>query len=232
MNRVLAAARLQVVHPLVILGIPWLVVGISFAINVAIWGLAGLRDVPEAGFTGGVLALYITVCVVFVQAVTQLLPFAMGVSLSRRTYWLGVSLVGVLSALGYGIALAVLDAIGDATDGWGVGLSFWAPEPMQADNFFLQVLVSGAPMLAFIFSGIGMGVVVKRWGPNGLWALALAALLLFGGLAVLITGLGAWTTVGDWLGDRSLATLSIGLPLVVGAVVAALSFAGIRRVVP
>lgn len=232
MNRVLAAARLQVVHPLVILGIPWLVVGISFAINVAIWGLAGLRDVPDAGFTGGVLALYITVCVVFVQAVTQLLPFAMGVSLSRRTYWLGVSLVGVLSALGYGIALALLDAIGDATDGWGVGLSFWAPEPMQADNFFLQVLVSGAPMLAFVFSGIGMGVVVKRWGPNGLWALALAALLLFGGLAVLVTGLGAWSSVGGWLGDRSLATLSIGLPLVIAAVVAALSFAGIRRVVP
>ena len=50
MNRVLAAARIQVVHPAVIFGIPWLVVGISFAINVAIWGLAGLRDVPDAGF--------------------------------------------------------------------------------------------------------------------------------------------------------------------------------------
>jgi hypothetical protein len=232
MNRVLAAARIQVVHPAVIFGIPWLVVGISFAINVAIWGLAGLREVPDAGFTGGVLALYITVCVVFVQAVTQLLPFAMGVSLSRRTYWLGVALIGVLSALGYGIAIAALDAIGDATDGWGVGLSFWAPEPMQADNFFLQVLVSGAPMLAFIFSGIGMGVVVKRWGPNGLWALALLALLLFGGLAVLVTGLGAWPEVGGWFADRSLLSLSVGLPLVIGAVVAALSFAGIRRVVP
>lgn len=232
MNRVLAAARLQVVHPAVILGIPWLVVGISFAINVAIWGLAGLRDEPGAGFTGGVLALYITVCVVFVQAVTQLLPFAMGVSLSRRTYWLGVALVGVLSALGYGIALAALDAIGDATDGWGVGLSFWAPTPMQADNFFLQVLVSGTPMLAFIFSGIGMGVIVKRWGPNGLWALALLLLVLIGGLAVLVTGLGAWTTVGSWLADRSLVTLSVGLPLVIGLAVAALSYAGIRRVVP
>jgi hypothetical protein len=232
MNRVLAAARMQVVHPAVILGIPWLVVGVSFAINVAIWAVAGLRDVPGAGFTGGVLALYVTVCVVFVQAVTQLLPFAMGVSLSRRTYWLGVTLVGVLSSLGYGIALAALDAIGTATDGWGVGLSFWVPQPLQADNFFLQVLVSGAPMLAFVFSGIGMGVVVKRWGPNGLWALALALLLLVGGVAVLLTGLGAWAQVGGWLGDQSLLTLSVGLPLAIGAVVAALSFTGIRRVVP
>src|SRR3712207_7006774 len=48
---------------------------------------------------------YTTLFRSFVQALTQMLPFAMGVSLSRRAYWLGTALVGVLSALGYGIAL-------------------------------------------------------------------------------------------------------------------------------
>jgi hypothetical protein len=232
MNRVLAAARLQVVHPQIILGIPWLVVCISFAINWAVWRVADLRNEPEAGFTGGVLVLYITVCVVFVQAFTQLLPFAMGVRLSRRTYWLGVALVGVLSALGYGIALAALTAIGDATDGWGVGLNVWAPEPMNVDDFFLQVLVSGIPMLAFIFAGIGIGVVFKRWGPNGLWALSILTTLLLGGLAVLLTALQAWRDIGGLLADQSLLTLSVGVPLAVTVAVAVLSFGGIRRVVP
>ncbi len=51
MNRALAAARLQVVHPAIILGIPWLIAGISFAINWAVWQLAGLRDEPGASFT-------------------------------------------------------------------------------------------------------------------------------------------------------------------------------------
>jgi hypothetical protein len=232
MNRVLAAARLQVVRPQIILGIPWLVVGISFAINWAVWVLADLRNEPGAGFTGGVLALYVTVGVVFVQAFTQVLPFAMGVSLSRRSYWLGVVLIGVLSALGYGVALAALSAIGDATDGWGVGLSFWAPEPMNVDSFLLQVLVSGVPMLTFVFAGIGIGVVFKRWGPNGLWALSILATLLLGALAVLLTALGAWRDIGAWLADQSLLTLSVGVPLAITAVVAALSFGGIRRVVP
>ena len=232
MNRVLAAARIQVVHPLMIFGIPWLVVGISFAINWAIWGLAGLRDEPGAGFTGGVLALYITVAVVFVQAVTQLLPFAMGISLSRRAYWLGIALVGGLTALGYGIAIAALSAIGDATDGWGVGLSFWAPLPVNVDNFFLQVLVSGVPMLGFIFAGIGIGVVFKRWGSNGLWALAILAVLLSGGLSVLVTAMNGWRDIWNWLVDQSLVTLSVGVPLAIALAVAALSFAGIRRVVP
>jgi hypothetical protein len=232
MNRVLAAARLQVVRPQIILGIPWLVVGISFAVNWAVWVLADLRNEPGAGFTGGVLALYVTVGVVFVQAFTQVLPFAMGVSLSRRSYWLGVVLIGVLSALGYGVALAALSAIGDATDGWGVGLSFWAPEPMNVDSFLLQVLVSGVPMLTFVFAGIGIGVVFKRWGPNGLWALSILATLLLGALAVLLTALGAWRDIGAWLADQSLLTLSVGVPLAITAVVAALSFGGIRRVVP
>ena len=64
---------------------------LSFAINLAIWHLtpAGAQD---GGFTGGVLALYITAMIVYVQAVTQLLPFAMGLSLSRRTFYLGTAL--------------------------------------------------------------------------------------------------------------------------------------------
>ncbi|MGK5111606.1 MULTISPECIES: hypothetical protein [unclassified Geodermatophilus] len=232
MNRVLAAARLQVVHPLVIFGVPWMVVGISFALNVAIWGLADVAQHDPNNFTGGVTALYITVCVVFVQALTQLLPFAMGVSLSRRTYWLGTALVGVLSALGYGIALAVLNEIGQATGGWGVDLNFWVPTPMLVDNFFLQVLVSGAPMLALIFTGIGIGVVFKRWGSNGLWTLVILSVLFSGGLAVLATGLNAWGDVWRWLTDQSTGTLAIGIPVAIAAVVAALSYGGIRRVVP
>src|SRR5205085_1959252 len=40
MNRVLAAARLHLVHPLVGLGVPWLVGGISFAMNWLIWHFA------------------------------------------------------------------------------------------------------------------------------------------------------------------------------------------------
>ncbi|SDF55807.1 hypothetical protein SAMN05660485_03631, partial [Blastococcus fimeti] len=75
MNRVLQAARLHLIHPLVILGIPWLVVGISFAINAAVWHLTPAGE-DDGGFTGGILALYITVLVVYVQAVTQLLPFS------------------------------------------------------------------------------------------------------------------------------------------------------------
>jgi hypothetical protein len=232
MNRVTAAARLHLINPLVMVGIPWLVVAISFAINVAVWGLADLRDEPGTGFTGGVLALYVTVMVVFVQAVTQLLPFAMGISISRRTFYLGTVLVAGVSALGYGVAIAALVEIQGATDGWGVGLNFWAPVGLDVDNFFFQVLASGAPMLAFIASGIGMGVAHKRWGQNGIWGLIVGLVLLLGGLAVLATWLEAWGSIGTWLTDQTPVTLAVGLPVALAVAIGGLSWGGLRRVVP
>jgi hypothetical protein len=231
MDRVLKAARLHLIHPLVILGIPWVVVAISFAINVAIWSLTPAGE-QDGGFTGGVLALYITVLVVYVQAVTQLLPFAMGISVSRRTFYLGTALMVVVQSLFYGMALSVLVAIENATGGWGSGLDYWAPGPFEVDNRFLQVLTSGAPMLAFAFVGVGIGIVQKRWGQAGTWGLIVGSMLVFGGLAILISWLDAWGAVGSWFGDQSLVTLTVGLPAVIALIAALVSFPGIRRVVP
>jgi hypothetical protein len=233
MNRVLAAARLQLVHPLVILGVPWMVGTVSFAINWAVWRIVDIRSLEgDDGVTGGVLALYITVLVVFVQAVTQLMPFAMGISLSRRSYFLGTCLVGVGMALGFGVALALLDAVESVTGGWGVGLHFWTPSLLDVDGFLPQVAASGAPMLALIAAGVGMGVVSKRWGPNGVWGLVIGSIVVLGAAAVLVTWMGAWLDLGRWLADQSLMTLAVGLPLALAVLLGALAFAGIRRVVP
>ncbi|MCA0145030.1 hypothetical protein [Blastococcus sp. LR1] len=231
MTRVLQAARLHLINPLVSLGIPWLVVAISFAINIAIWNLTPAGE-EDGGFTGGVLALYFTVLVVYVQAVTHLLPFAMGVSVSRRTFYLGTALFAGAQALYYGLAIAVLVAIENATNGWGGGLNYWAPGPFEVDNFFLQVLTSGAPMLAFIFVGIGMGVVHQRYGQAGTWGLIVGSLVFFGGLAVLVTWLDAWGSLGTWFSDQSATTLTVGLPAALALLIALVSFPGIRRVVP
>ncbi|MGY1747043.1 hypothetical protein [Blastococcus sp. SYSU D00695] len=233
MNRLLAAARLHLVNPLVMLGVPWLVAGLSFVINLALFGLTDAGTAMEdGGFTGGVASLYITVFVVFVQSVTQLLPFAMGLSLSRRTFYLGTALVAVAQALYFGIVLAVLVAIEGATDGWGVDMAFWAPGPMDVDSFPLQVLVSGGPMLAFTFAGIGVGVVMKRWGQLGMWGLIIGTVVVLGGLAVLVTWLGAWGDLGSWFADRSVATVAAGIPAVLAVALAGLSWAGVRRTVP
>ncbi|SNS87119.1 hypothetical protein SAMN04488107_4089 [Geodermatophilus saharensis] len=232
MNRVLAAARLHLMNPVLTVGIPWGIALLSFCVNLALWATVGVGEESPGATTGGVASLYITVLVVFVQSVTQIMPFAMGMSLSRRTFYLGTALAAVGVALAYGAVLAVLAAVEGATGGWGVGLSFWAPGRLDVDNAALQVLVSGAPLLAAAFLGVAIGVVVKRWGPTGLWSLVVGAILFFGGLAILVSWQRAWGDVGSWLVAQSVVTLAVAIPLVVVLVTAALAFAGLRRVVP
>jgi hypothetical protein len=231
MTRVLQAARLHLIHPAMMLGIPWLVVSISFAINLATWYLTPAGE-DDGGFTGGITAFYVTVLVVFAQAVTQLLPFAMGVSISRRSFYLGTALVAVVQALVTGVIFSALVNLENALDGWGRGMDFWAPGIMEVGNPVLQVFAVAAPMLAFAFVGVGIGIVYQRWGQVGSWGLIIGSMVVFGGLALLITLLGAWRDVGDWFADQSATTLVIGLPLALALIAAAASFPGIRRVVP
>ncbi|MBB3677171.1 hypothetical protein [Modestobacter versicolor] len=233
MNRVLGAARMHLMHPALSVGVPWAIVLSSFAINLGVWGLGDVgAETDGAAETGGLASLYITVLVVFVQAVTQMFPFAMGLSLSRRDFYLGTALTAGVTAVGYGVALTVLAGIEKATDGWGMQLAFWAPAGLDVGNPALQVVVYALPMLACAFAGMGIGVVFKRWGTPGMYALALGTLLLVGLTAVWLTWREVWTEFGGWLADLSVADVTITLPIAVAAALAALTFLGLRRAVP
>jgi hypothetical protein len=231
MDRVLQVTRLHFIHAMPVLALQWLIVGLAFALNLAVWHLTPAGE-QDGGFTGGVLALYITLMIGYVQSVTQLLPLAMGMSVSRRSFFLGTVVVALAEAVLYGVALSVLVTVEGATNGWGAGLSFWAPGILDVDNAALQVLVSGTLVLVFALVGIGLGVVSKRWGPSGVWFLSLGSLVLTSALVIVITWLDAWRATGTWLAAQSVTTLAIGLPAVLALAVAAASFAGIRRIVP
>ncbi|MCZ2831049.1 hypothetical protein O2W14_19575 [Modestobacter sp. VKM Ac-2986] len=232
MNRVLSAARLHLAHPLVVLGVPWMIASIAFATNLAIWGLADLDAQAGEDNTGGLASLYITMIVVFVQTVTQVFPFAMGLSLSRRTYYAGTALAALAQSLLFGIALTALTAIENATGGWGVGLDFWAPGPIDVGNPALQLLVFTVPLVAACFLGIGIGVVFKRWGANGIYALSAVGLLAVGLTVVLVTWREAWADVWTWLSDRSVESMTLGLPALLTLALAVATYIGLRRTVP
>lgn len=213
MNRILGAARLQLVNPLVSMGTGWAIVALAFAVDLAIWGVGALDASASDSNTGGLAALYITVLVTYIQAVTMVFPLAMGLSLSRRVFYLGTALVAVVQSVVFGVALAGLTAVENATNGWGVGLDFWAPGALDVRNPALQVVVFAVPpMMAFAFVGIGLGVLYKRWGTADIYALTAALIVGAGALVLLLTWRRARDELGAWLADRSVESFAIGLP--------------------
>lgn len=231
MNRILSTARLHLVAPWLLL-LPWAIMASSLAINIFLWGVADVAEQTDGqGGTGGLASLYLTLCVVYIQAVSSLLPFAMGLSLTRRTFYVGTSLFAAGQSLTYGVLLYVLLLIERGTGGWGVGLQFFRGF-WVVDNPVLQVLIFAVPMLVLAFLGMAVGAVYKRFGSVGLYALTIGAILGFGGLGVLITWQNSWAGVAAWFTDQSTVGLLAGWPLLLGLLLAAGGYVGVRKVVP
>lgn len=230
MNRILTAARVHTIAPALSLMLPWAIMASSLVINILIWGVTDVAEQPGSG-TGGLASLYITIAVVHIQAVSYLLPFAMSLSLTRRTFYLGTALFAAAQALAYGVVLYVLALLEGATNGWGFGLPFfkgfwWVGNPVQ------QVLVFAVPLCVLSLLGMWIGVVYKRFGSVGLYALTTGTALTLGGLFTLITWQRAWDSVGSWFSDQALIGLFAGWPMLLGALFAMAGYIGIRRVVP
>lgn len=146
MNRVLSAARLHLVSGQAIT-VPWSIMGSALAINLVIFGTiqakAGVQDNPSSG---GLASLYAVVLTVFVQAMNKPLQFALGLSLTRRTYLLGSAVFATALSFGSALVLYALYGIERATDGWGVDLSFFGAWGLGEGNPVVAVLGYDRPL--------------------------------------------------------------------------------------
>lgn len=232
-NRVLTATRLNIVDAKVRLGMPWLVVGAAFLINLLIFFLIRASvDDGEAGTTGALAALYITMGVAYIQTMTQTFPFALSLGLTRRHFYLGASLLVVLESLLHGVLLTVVLAIERATGGWGLDLNFFGVPFLVQSNPVLQVVAYTVPLLALGFLGLMIGTVFRRWGQTGMYAGAIGSTLVLGGLAALVTWQQWWGSVGEFFTSTPNLALVGAYPLVLVVLAAAGGLLLVRRAIP
>ena len=127
-------------------------------------------DDAAPGVTGALAALYFAAAAAHLQTMTQTFPFALSLGVTRRNFYLGAGLVLLAESIVHSIALTVLLAIENATDGWGLQLKFFGVGFLVQSNPVAQVLVYGAPLLALGLVGMMFGTLFKRWGQLGVYA--------------------------------------------------------------
>jgi|SRR5262245_23522653 len=228
MNRVLSVAR---IHATAWVAFVWppAIMATSFLINLALF--ASISD-ARAHATGGITSIYVVVLIVASQMVTQVFSFAVGYGATRRAFYLGTGLVLLVQSLVYSLGLYVLKLIEHATDGWGVQLGFFDPLPLTHSQSPAQILVYFVPMLLLSIMGMFLGVVAKRWGSNGILAISLGALILFGGATVLVTWAGRWAAVGTWFANQPGLALTAGWTLIPLLALAYGAYGLLRRATP
>ena len=149
--------------------------------------------------------------------------------MGRRSYYLGTALLAVALAAVDGLALAVLQVIERATNGWGVHLHFFRVAYIFAGPWYLTWLTSFVGLAVMFALGMWTGLVYRRWNLLGLIAfLAGLALVAIAGI-VITSHARAWPAIARFFTTLSAASLT-GLLAAATVVLLAGGYATIRRV--
>lgn len=230
MNRPLAVARIQLVAWPTAIGWPLGILAIAFAVNLLVF--AAIAGEPADATTGGQASIYVVFFVTYLQSVSQVFPFLSGLSVTRRAYFAGTALLVLAQSVLFALLLLLLLGVEIVSGGWGLGMDFFGIGYLRQENVVLQLAVYTVPFLAMGFLGMFLGVVFRRWGTNGMFALALLVLAVLGAVVALVTWRQAWPTVGRWFVDTPPLAMVAGWPLVLAVLLAALAYLGLRRTEP
>lgn len=228
MNRLVAIARLQTLGRREALIVPPAILGVSFAVNLAIFGSVG-EAISDQPITGGLGSLYITALVFGVIAVTQHFPFALGMSVTRREFAAATGLFVLAQTLIYSVLLVILQAIEDATDGWGMRLRFFGVGLLEHYGVATQLAVYAVPLLIMTLIGTAFGTAYTRWKATGIFTTTAVLTVVLGGGSALMYKFDAWPALGHWITHTDAAALFAAWPLPLVALLAAASWLGLRR---
>jgi hypothetical protein len=229
MTRLLPAVRLHFVGWRTRFGWPWFTLALALAANLAIFTAIG-DDLNDRAVTGGLISIFAVELAFSVQSMTQLMPLALALSLTRRTFYLANSIVMVTRAVAYAVALWACNLVEDATGGWGISLRFFDPFGLAQVGAVRQILVYAAAFIVASYFGVLTGAVYKRWGVIAIFLLSLAVTVLLG--AAVVLALSHARAVVDWLSGQSALTLVVGFPLVMALVLALAAYPVLRRTTP
>lgn len=222
-SRILNVVRLHTTNPWPTLITPWLITLAIFGLSYSIWALVsraagpGLETDAFAN-NGGVSWILVYMMVVAIQAMSASFRFALGMSVTRRDYYLGSSLYFAMLSAIYAAGFTALGWVERVTDGWGLEGHFFAPfgsdsQPLWLHGYAFFVLL----LLMFFFFGAASAGVWMRWKVNGLLTELFGIALVLVGLAGWITEAGAWGSVGDFFtGNSLLVILTWTLPVTAG----------------
>jgi hypothetical protein len=226
MSRVLSVARVHLLSRM-FLAWPWAILASSFAINLVIFGSLG--SAIENHTSGGLASIYIVMMIFGGGCVAQMFPYMIGLSVSRRSFYLATSLVTAGLSIAYGIGIYLLSLIEGATGGWGIGLHFFDLGFLSTGNPATQVLVYIGPFLALGFLGMFLGAIHRRWGMNGIFVLCIAAIVVLGGTTALLAVHNGWAPLGHWFAGQSTLAVIAGWPVVIAVLFAVAGYLPLRH---
>ena len=227
MSTLVNVARYHLVDRMTFVALPWGIMAFSFLVNVVV--SATVPTGPQGIYTGGLATIYVFLLVCGALIMTRSLPFGLMLGISRRSYYLGTTLLVVALSVVYGLGLTLLQLIERATDGWGLRLHFFRIPWIMDGPWYQTWLTSFVLLVLFFLYGMWYGLVFRRWSVPGLVAFIAAQILVALLVVVAVSMTHNWSAFGHFF----TTVTAIALTGVLAAVAAAMGLGGlstIRRV--
>ncbi|MDP5228358.1 MULTISPECIES: hypothetical protein [Arthrobacter] len=225
MSRVLAVSRMQLINKWTFLGVPAVILGGSLLLSLVIFAIIPVEDKRTGGAAFAPLWYFF---VLGIQSLTLTFPFSLGMSVSRKSYFLGTHLAFGGVALGLAVVFWAGSQLERLTGGWWLnGYFFRIPYVIDGPWWHSMVIPFVAAM--FFFSvGFWAATVYRRWGVTGTLIGVISLAVLVVAAVVLVTVSGSWPAVGGFFVQAQ----AIGVAGIVALLAAALgtgSFITLRR---
>lgn len=237
-GRVFNVVRLHLANPWTAIILPWIILGIIFVANLAIWAIiyysvdaVDRADVSEGlQYSGAATYIFVYMMVVAITAMSITFPFALGYGVTRRDFYLGSAVTFILLSVMYTAGLTILSIIEEATGGWGFGGRMFTAVYFGEDTL-QRIFIFFVAFLFFFFFGAAIATVWVRWKATGVTAFFVVVTAIIIAAAAVLTFTGNWQLVGNFFVGAGLVG-SFAWSLVITVISAVTGFFILRRATP
>jgi hypothetical protein len=230
-NRTLNVVRLQLVNKQTYVWVPLLVLFGALGLTLAIYGLIRSGGATGPMYGGGAQAPLWYFLVVGVQALTLSFPFSQAMSVTRREFYLGTLLTALMTAAILASIFVVGGVIELATNGYGMQGYFFYIEALWAAGWGAAWLGYFTIAMLMFVAGFWAATIYKRWGSLILTIVLVAIGVVLVAIMWLIGRMDAWSEVFAWFAQQGAVGMTLW-GLILGAVLAGISFLTLRRAIP
>ncbi|MEC0093523.1 hypothetical protein [Paenibacillus macquariensis] len=225
MNRTMSVLRMHAKNKMMWVYVPIFILCINFAVNLLISLL--LIDPPPM-YTGGIIQLYVYMFVMGIIIIPQSFPLALGLSVSRKNYFLGTTSIIILVSTAFAFLWCITAQIEQQSDYWGGNLHFFTIPYLNDGTVFEQFCIYFILMMNFYYVGLVISSVHRRYGNIGLLVLFICCTLLLGIGGFAFYYYQWWITLIRWLNDISAFHISLWM-IPFGLCCAMLSYLLLRK---
>lgn len=191
----------------------WVYIPLIILMSSFLFGLilSFIIPVEEKILVTGFSYVFIYMLIMGIVSFNQTFSFAMGMSLRRTDYFIGLSLISLGSGLLFSIAFVLLAFLENSTNGWGGRLAFFHLQYLNDGNIFDQFAVYFIVMVHLFFLGLLFSVFTKRFGLKGLLTLGLSIFFSISLAVLLLSYFEVWGDLFHWIVEHTAVQLAFWL---------------------